>query len=412
MKPTTRLTLIAFLLFMARGMSGPISSVTWRSLGASYLLIGLLGTMTSLTAIVASPIWGRASDRLGQRRAFLIGGLAALTLGMGLVAVAPGYLWLFPIYAVTAVAQAAYDTGSLALMGDWLEHRGMAASDARGRSSGRRMGTYRGLASLGFGLMAFVSGTVADRLSLRAPFILAAAFMGVGLLLALGAREAPSTPSSEARGGATSPPDEPATAEPAAPESTSPAGRLPLAPLLVAALLWSLVTGAVYAVWANYMVEDIGYSSSQMTRLWALASLTEFPLMIVAGWLSDRVGRLPMLVVGFLAWTVVFAGYVAVPVMPWIVLVQLTRGFAYSAHTATALTYAAEVRGRSERGRMSGLYGTAGALGSILGSSLGGAATQFLGFRAMIGAGAAVTFVGALYLAGVALRYRRSLLGT
>lgn len=379
-----------------------MSSVVWRSLGASYLTIGLLGTMTSLTAIVASPIWGRASDKLGQRRIFLLGGLALLMIGMALVSIVPGYAWLFPIYVVTAVAQAAYDTGSLALMGDWLEHRGVTAG--RARSSGRRMGTYRGLASLGFGLMAFVSGTIADRLSLRAPFVLAAAFMGVGLLLALGVKEAPSAGEEGAAGErAGLAADDPACADPPA-----TAEQLPLPPLLVAALLWSLVTGAVYAVWANYMTEEIGYSSSQMTRLWAMASLSEFPLMIVAGWLSDRVGRLPMLTVGFLAWAAVFTGYVVVPVMPWIMLVQLTRGFAYSAHTATAMTYAAEVRGRAERGRISGLYGTAGALGSILGSSLGGAATQFLGFRAMIGAGAAVVFVGAVYLGGAALRHRRT----
>ena len=75
MKPTTRLTLISFLLFMSSGMSGPISSVTWRSLGASYLVIGLLGTVRSLTSIVANPLWGKASDRLGQRRIFLVGGV-------------------------------------------------------------------------------------------------------------------------------------------------------------------------------------------------------------------------------------------------------------------------------------------------------------------------------------------------
>ena len=60
-------------------------------------------------------------------------------------------------------------------------------------------------------------------------------------------------------------------------------------PLMVAALLWSLSFGVVYAVWGNYMVEGIGYTSAQMTRLWAIASLSEFPLMILAGWLSDRV---------------------------------------------------------------------------------------------------------------------------
>ncbi|MGC9521794.1 MAG: MFS transporter [Anaerolineae bacterium] len=401
MKPYTRLTVIAFLLFMARGMTGPLSSLYWRSLGASYLAIGLLGTVTSITAIVASYVWGRASDRLGQRRGFLLVGLGGLALCFGLLSAVSGTAVLFPLYAAVAVAQAAYDTASLALMGDWLEVEGRRRDGSgqgdrvRPSRSGRRMGIYRGLGSLGFGVTAFVSGSIADALSLRVPFALAACFFVLAFLLAVGVREPPPEPS-------------PATGAPSsAPSPAAEARRLPLAPLLIAALLWSLVTGAVYAVWANYMVEAIGYTSAQMTRLWALASLSEFPLMIVAGWLSDRVGRLPMLAVGFLAWAGVFTGYLIVPTMPWIVVVQLLRGFAYSAHTATAMIYAAEVRSRGERGRISGLYGTAGALGSIVGSSLGGAVTEYVGFRALIGAGAGVIFAGALYLSGASVQVHR-----
>lgn len=401
--PYIRLTLIAFLLFMARGMTGPLSSVYWRVLGASYLVIGFLGTLTSLTAVGASYLWGQASDRLGRRRPFLLGGLAVLVVGYGLLAGARRVVWLYPLYVFIALAQAAYDTAALALIGDWLEVR-QGTDD--GADSGRRMGTYRGLGSLGFGLMAFVSGAIADQFSLRVPFALAAAIFGVAFLLALGVFE-------------------PTLGDIAASKSTLSRGsdltlitvpdggsckntvrrRLPLAPLLIAALLWSLVIGAVYAVWANYMVDGLGYTPAQMTRLWAVASLSEFPLMILAGWLSDRLGRLPMLAVGFLAWAAVFAGYLFLPMMPWLLGVQLLRGFAYSAHTATAMTYAAEVRARAERGRIAGLYGTAGALGGIIGASLGGAVAEYLGFRVLIGGAAVVILLGACYLALAAWRW-------
>ena len=184
-------------------------------------------------------------------------------------------------------------------------------------------------------------------------------------------------------------------------------------PLLASAFLWTLATGAVYAVWANYMVSELGYTQAAMTRLWSLASTTEFPLMIVAGWLSDRIGRLPMLSLGFVAWTVVFAGYVLFPQMPWIIGVQLVRGFAYSAYTATAMTYATEVRSRAQRGWVSGLYSTSGSVGSILGAAMGGLQTEWMGFRAMIGTNAGLVFVGALYVAGVAgLRRRRARQGS
>ena len=297
------------------------------------------------------------------------------------------------------------------------------------------MGVFRGLASLGFGLMALISGTIADRSSLRIPFVMAALLALAACVVALFVHEPESdrpAPKRTLREGLRSVralivqmwqetrdattkaaavvvstlarhTDAQSKADaPGAPESL----RLPLAPLLVSALLWSLVTGAVYAVWANYMVGEMNYPPSAMTALWALASTSEFPLMILAGWLSDRFGRLPILSIGFLAWAVVFAGYVVAPTMPWIVGIQLVRGFAYSAYTATAMTYASEVRSRAQRGWASGLYSAAGGIGSILGAATGGALTQLAGFRIMFAANAALISLGAIYLGTEALRYR------
>jgi MFS family permease len=410
-------TLVSFIVFMSRGITGPVSSLYAESLGASYASIGLLGTVASLSRILFGYLWGRTSDLLGRRKALLVAGLAAAALNEVLIAIVPSYTYLYLLRLLGGIVLSAYATSSLALVGDLLERSE--------RDRGRRMGVYRGLGSLGFGLMAFLSGAVADALSLRVPFALAGAFLLAAFLLALQVREP--SPSGGGRfpvHGSLGLLGQPfrslgrdvrgwhralARGRPAphAPEAEGDMPRLPLAPLLLAAFLWALVTGAVYAVWANYMVNEIGYSGAAMSRLWAIASTSEFPLMIVAGWLSDRLGRLPMLCLGFVAWGTVFLGYVSVPVMPWILLVQLARGFAYSAHTATAMTYATEVRGRAQRGWVSGLYGAAGGIGSILGAAMGGLQTQWMGFRPMIATNAALIFAGALYLAVVAITYRR-----
>ncbi len=384
------ITTIGFILFMSRGITGPMSSLYMEALGANYVAIGLLGAVTSLTTILFSYLWGRASDRAGNRKQFLSLGLALLALSFGAMAIIPQYEYLFLLNFLNAAAQAAYMTASLALMGDLLE------THTEGR--GRRMGVYRGLGSLGFGLMAFVAGSVAEQWSLRAPFVLATIFSTVAWLLTQAVKE-PRTHSTDA------PPPPPSGLD----EETVVASSsgLPLLPLLIAAFLWSLVIGAVYAVWANYMVTEIGYREAQMSRLWALASLSEVPLMILAGQLSDRVGRLPMLSAGLAAWSLVFVGYVVTPQQPWIIGVQLLRGFAYSAFTATAMTYAAEVRAREERGRAAGLYNAAGGIGSVLGSSLGGVVTQVSGFQTMILGSAAAVFGGSLTLAGATLAHHR-----
>ena len=408
MSDLTLMTAISFIVFMSGGITGPVNSLYVEALGANYATIGLLGTVASLTTIVSSALWGRASDLAGRRKQFLVGGLFVAGLSYGLMALVPHYAYLFALRILGAAATSAYATSSLALMGDLLEDR----AEARGR----RMGVYRGLGSLGFGLMAFLSGTISDRLSIRAPFAMAAVFVLAACALALLVREP--TPKAvrtgdrmglwqivrEAmsrlssllrRGGET------------CAESIEDRGPS-LAPLLISSFLWALVTGAVYAVWANYMVGDLGYSQTAMSRLWSLASTSELVLMIVAGWLSDRMGRLPMLSLGFVAWALVFAGYVVVPGMPWILGVQLVRGFAYSAFTATAMTYATEIRGREHRGRVSGLYSAAGGVGAILGSAIGGLQTEWMGFRPMIATNAVLIFGGAVYLAVVAVRQGRA----
>jgi MFS family permease len=424
------MTVISFVVFMSAGITGPVNSLYSESLGASYAAIGLLGTVASLTTILFSTVWGRGSDRLGRRKVFLVLGLATMAVNFGLSSIVPRFGYLYPLRIVGAIARSAYGTASLALVGDLLERQEKAR--------GRRMGTFRGLGSLGFGLMAFLSGTIADRLSLRAPFALAGGLLFVAWLISLRIKE-PATDEAEGRCPSFSESlsllvgflsslwrDAVAAAgrmlgaarlavsgtrSEAGPDDASEADgalRLPLAPLLISSFLWALVTGAVYAVWANYMVHEVGYTQAAMSQLWSLASTSEFPLMIVAGWLSDRLGRLPMLCLGFLAWTLVFVGYVVAPVMPWIIFVQLTRGFAYSAFTATAMTYATEVRSRAQRGEVSGLYSASGGLGAILGAAVGGFQTQLMGFRAMIGTNAALIFCGAVYLAVVALRRRAS----
>ncbi|MEA3407741.1 MAG: MFS transporter [Chloroflexota bacterium] len=164
MSTLTLLALIGFFLFMSSGIINPIGSLYYEHLGANYVAVGTLSMLASLTGITTSYGWGRLSDHVAGRKVFVVGGLAALAVSYLLMAVAPGYRYLYPL-KVVAAAQAAYGTASLAWIGDVLARQ----TTNRGRS----MGTLRGLGSLGFGMMAFVSGSLSDLTSLRVPFGLA-----------------------------------------------------------------------------------------------------------------------------------------------------------------------------------------------------------------------------------------------
>lgn len=383
------LTIIGFIVFMGLGMGGPLSSLYAESLQANYLAIGLLSTVGSLTSFVASYFWGRRSDRMARRKEFIGAGLAVHSLSTGLMAFLPDYRYLFPLRILTSLSQSAYNTTSLALMGDLLERR-------RGR--GRTMGVYRGLSSLGFALMAFIGGSIADRTSLRIPFLVEAGLLALAFGLSLLVRDVPF-------GGRTPPRArvDPSISSPSV--VTRPS--LSVTPLLVSGLMLSLSMSATLSVWANYLVNERGFTPTTVTRLWSLTALSEAPFFVAAGWLSDRVGRLPVLTLGLLCWVVVLVGYAFVPIYPWILLIQLLRGFAFSAFTATAMVYITEASVQSKRGRASGLYSASRGLGSIVGGALGGLMTQVLGFPSLTLTCAGLLLLGAIYLALTHFRSNR-----
>jgi len=250
---------------------------------------------------------------------------------------------------------------------------------------------------LGFALVAFVAGSIADRTSLRVPFLLQAALMAVAFLLSLGVQEAPRRDQPRASTG------KEASDQPGAITEQ----RLSIAPLLIAGVILSLCMSAIQSVWANYMVNDHGYTSTMVARLWSLTALSEVPFLIATGWLSDRVGRLPMLSLGLLGWVFVALGYAFVPMYPWIWVVQLIRGFAFAAFTATSMVYIAEASTRQERGRTAGVYSSTRGVGSIVGASLGGLLTQRMGYAPMLSICAGLLFTGALYLAITHVSWRR-----
>ncbi|MBN1876684.1 MAG: MFS transporter, partial [Anaerolineae bacterium] len=115
MKNLILMTAISFALFMARGITGPINSLYVESLGANYTIIGILGTVTSLTAILSSYLWGWIADRLERRKILLLIGLLILAICFALLSLAPSFHYLFPINILSAIAQAAYSVASLAL---------------------------------------------------------------------------------------------------------------------------------------------------------------------------------------------------------------------------------------------------------------------------------------------------------
>lgn len=364
------LTIVLFLVFAASGATSPMLSLYLQSLGADYARISAILTTYAIASLVASYAWGRLSDRLGRRKPLVVGGLWGGALAFALLAAAPTATFAWGVRVLEAVAMTAYGTVSLAFMGDLL---------ANHPARGRRMGSYRGFGSLSFALGAFGGGSIIQFLGMRQALALCALFLAAAAAVAMTIREAaPADPR----------PTPTTDAAPAQPQ------RMPIL-FLLGVLLWTGAFWSAYSMWPNYL-RDLGYPESAANWLWGLAAISEVPFMSVVGLLSDALGRAPVLAMGGLGVGLVLLGYVTLNRwLAGLMAVQVFRGFAYSAFTATSMVYATESGTARTRAGSVGVYNVAMSLGQILGLAVGGQVVQRAGFTTLFLASALVFAVSA-----------------
>lgn len=361
------------------GLTMPVMTVYLETLGASFAAISLIMTSFTLTALLANYASGWLSDKVRRRKPLLVGGLLLIALayvGLGRVLDAT-QAW--PLRILEGIGSGAYGTLSLAMMGDLLED-----SSRRGRS----MGLLRGLGSVAFAVGAVIGGWFSTRFSTPFVFMAAGGCYAAAALVMTAVHEHHEHHRPPAAG----------EREPlGAPTGYSGLG-LPLL-FLTGVFLWTSAVGAFTSMWANAM-KHAGYSQQAISTLWALAASIELPGMTIAGFISDLVGRTPLLAVGGVGIALVFGAYIfVIQWLPAVIAAQVGRGLSYGSYLANAMTYTAEHSNRFTRGSVSGVFSAATGGGQLVGMLAGGFIVQAFGFTTLFslcslaGLTAAVCFI-------------------
>ena len=394
------LTVIIALVFGAIGVSTPLITLYLESLGAGYGRIALIMASTALVGLVASYVWGRASDALGRRKPLIAAGLAALAVAYFTLSqvASPTLAWL--VRLGEAAGGAAYSTASLALMGDLL-YAGWPARPAHGCLSGDRLA--------GLCLRSAGWWSPGRCLLARVPLICAPCSTW----------QPPSwrwsfTKSPRPRGAPARQPDRssPAAAvqagQPSGPAAPGAWERLlsrifhPELPVLFLAgvFLFMAAWNAQASMWPNYLA-SFGYSKTAISSLWGLAGLVEAPSMWLAGQWSDVVGRVTLLAAGGFGAAVVILAYTLVGrFLPPLIGVQVVRGLVFGTYTANSMTFAVETGDDRSRGRNSGVFNMVGSAGQLAGLLMGGNLVQAAGFNLMyVTCACAVALSGVCFLA-------------
>jgi DHA1 family multidrug resistance protein-like MFS transporter len=360
------LATVIFLNFTAGGATYPFYALYASSLGASLGQVALVVGVQSSVALVSGLLWGRAADRVGRYKPFIVGSMAGEALVSLAIGQVPTWEWLVPLHVVMGLTQGAGQVASLALMGDILDghpHRG------------RLISGYRMSGSLAI----VASGWVSESVGMRGSFLLASGVYAAAFLAALLIAEPPRVIST------------------AKPLGFVGLMRGPMRPLLILALLCWVPFAAVFSVWPIWIADVLGYGRATFSQLWGIAAFVEVPMMFLAGLMVDRVGRRPTFVLGLVGFCVLYLLYVLQPPLPGLVAAQVLRGVAFALYTATALTMAIELAPPEERGRASGLFTSAQSLAQITGSWIGGPLADAFGFRALYLLSAVAVLFGAAY---------------
>ncbi len=170
-RPLLMVCATAFLMMLGLGVLFPVLGFFTRDLGLGDFQAGMLISSYALASFVASPFWGRFSDRYGRRPSILIG-LVGFSLAFGLFALGSDFAELLAARLLGGLLAAAAMPAVMAY----------AADSSQPHERSRALGMVG--ASFGLGVVAgpAIGAFVADAYGLRAPFFLAS---GIGAVSAV-----------------------------------------------------------------------------------------------------------------------------------------------------------------------------------------------------------------------------------
>ena len=356
---------ICAVVFLADNVAGVLLatfSLYAASLGASVVLVGLLTSLTGLTSLVSSMPVGIASDRIGRSRV-LLGGMTGMAVSMLLFALAPSAPWLIPGRLLFGMAMVAAFWIAAAYLGD------IVAGPARGLAFGV-MTTAMGL---GFTVGSLLGGEIAERLGMRAAYLLAAAIGAVGaaiVLTVLGVRR------TDGRG-----------SQPRASRSLraslAVARERPLLLAGAASILSALAFGgAVLTIFPLYAA-SLGLAAGTIGVMFAIRSLTSTLIRLPSGALITAFGSgrvmLAALLIEFIAVIGIGAANGYGSLLLWLAL----EGLGYGAFLTSSQAYVAEHSAEASRGAAIGFYAMTGGIGNTLAPLLLGVIASLLGLEAV-----------------------------
>lgn len=375
--PITAMRLWNMLHFLAFGIVFPFLPVLLESCGLSPSQIGLAFTVGNIAGGLFSYYMGRLSDRVGRLR-MLVSTTLLVALSYLLLYLESDAITTVAFFTLLMIGGGAANTIVTAYSMDVLEQRGS--------SHGGGFGLIRIGGSIGWIPGTFLGGILVNMLGLRPIFLLAGVIVGLSALTCYGLNESRVA----VRG----------TAERVMARSflRGPAGTL----LLVSTLAFT-ANAAFLSFLSLHMINNLGATPPQVSAAFAVMGLAEIPGMIYLGRLSDRLGRLPILIVCLAAFPLRLAISGLAGDTYVVILAQALNSLTYGGLFVVSIAYASEIVSERVRGAYMGLYGATFSMGGVIGGYLWGIIAEATSYATMFLYSSAFSLIPVI-IAAVALK--------
>ena len=344
---------------------GPVSFLVTES-----LLIGIVLSLFGFLNSFSQPFTGRLSDRTGKRRVYILFGLALLAAASAAYLVVTSYWLVLVLRALQGIAAGFTIPSTVALVNE------LATSEDRGGN----FGVFNTLRLVGFGFGPIVAGVVIETVSIEAAFAVAVVGALLSFVLVVILVEDPE------RTDATAADD----------LSVSIRGTDSLLDPVFALGLGTFCMAIGIALFAT-LEAQVNDRLSQGTLLFgvqfAAVVLANVAFQIPVGRASDRMGRRPFLLAGFLLLvpSVLAQGFVTDSLL--MTLARFVQGVAVAMVFAPSLALAGDLAGEGQSGTTLSVLTMAFGLGVAVGPLASGVLFNLGGFSTPFTVGAVLALV-------------------
>lgn len=395
------LAVVSFLTDASSEMIYPLLPVFLSTtLGASALAVGAIEGAAESVAALLKLVSGWWSDRLRRRKPLVVVGYTLASVARPLIGVAQSAAQVLALRVTDRIGKGIRGAPRDALIADVVDpaNRGLAYGFHRAADhAGAVVGPL-----VAFALLAWLG------LSMRAVFLLAAvpAALAVAALV-WGVREAERELREVARqaGGreaAREPRGDPrqAAGAPGGPAHGPDLRRAGLGGAFwrYLVVLFVFTLGNSTDAFLLLRATDLGVPAALVPVLWAMLHVVKSTSSTPGGALSDRLGRRPLIIGGWLLYALVYLGF-AVASEAWHVWALFgVYGVYFGMTEGVEKAFVADLVGRAVRGAAFGWYNLAIGIGALPASLIFGAVWEAAGPGAafMLGAGLAVVAAGGL----------------